>query len=136
MEHQERVTYLEALMFMATIDEKVEENELEHFNQVGAMYGISINEIESIKKSVLKREKSVEEILSPIKDRKTKLSLLYELLALCHIDGSYNLAEKNGMTNICNILNIEISKLHELETVLEESIELQKKINTILEREE
>ena len=136
MEYEERVSYLEALMFMATIDEKVEENELEHFNQVCVMYGISSDDIESIKKSVLKKEKTAEEILSPIKSRQTKLALIYELLALCYADGAYNLAEKNGMTNICNILNIEISKLHELENVIEESIQIQKKINAILEREE
>lgn len=94
MEHQERVSYLEALMFMATIDEKVEEHELEHFNQVGAMYGISIDEIESIKKSILKKDKTIEQILSPIESRETKLVLIYELLALCYADGSYNLAEK------------------------------------------
>ncbi|AIQ62448.1 hypothetical protein PSTEL_04315 [Paenibacillus stellifer] len=136
MEYQERVSYLEALMFMATIDEKVEENELEHFNRVAAMYGISSDEIESIKEIVLKKEKTVEEILSPIKSRQTKLALIYELLALCYTDGSYNFAEKNGMTNVCNILNIEISKLRDLENIIEESIQLQKKINTILEREE
>ena len=135
MEYQDRVSYIEALMFMATIDEKIEESELEHFNQVGDMYGISSDEIESIKKSVIKKEKTAEEILSPIKSRQTKLALIYELLALCNTNGSYDLAEKNGMTNVCNILNIEISKLHDLENVIEESIQLQKKINTILERD-
>lgn len=78
MEYQERVSYLEALMFMATIDEKIEENELEHFNHVCAMYGISSDDIESIKKSILNKEKTVEEILSPIKSRQTKLALIYE----------------------------------------------------------
>ena len=135
MEYQDRVSYIEALMFMSTIDEKIEESELEHFNQVGDMYGISSDEIESIKKSVIKKEKTAEEILSPIKSRQTKLALIYELLALCNTNGSYDLAEKNGMTNVCNILNIEISKLHDLENVIEESIQLQKKINTILERD-
>lgn len=135
MDYQERVAYLEALMFMATIDEKVDEVELEHFHQVGAMYGICNDEIEAIKKSILKRGKSPEQILSPIKHRETKLALIYELLALCYVDGSYDLVEKNGMATICNILNIEISKLHELESAMEESIELQKKINVILERE-
>lgn len=135
MEYQERVSYIEALMFMATIDEKIEENELEHFKQVGAMYGISSEEIESIKKSILKKEKTAEEVLSTIKSRQTKLALIYVLLALCYTNGSYDLAEKNGMTNVCNILNIEISKLHDLENVIEESIQLQKKINKILEQD-
>lgn len=135
MDYQERVSYLEALMFMATLDEKVEENELEHFNQVGELYGISIEEVESIKKTILNKEKTVEEILSPIKSRQTKLTLIYELLALCYVDGSYDLPEKNGMVNICNLLNIEIKKLHELEKVIEESIQLQKKINGVLERQ-
>lgn len=135
MNYQERVAYVEALMCVATINEKVEETELEYFNQVAQMYGIANDEIEAIKKSILRKEKTLEEILSPLTDRKTKLALVYELLALCNIDGSYDLVEKNGMVRICNIMGIEDSKLHELENAIKENIELQKKINTILERD-
>lgn len=134
MSNEERVAYFETLMCVATLNEKVEEQELEYFNQVGQMYGLTSDEIESIKKSVLDKEKTLKEILSPITDRKVKLSLIYELLALCYVDGSYDLIEKKGMMEICNILGIEESKLHELENVILESIELQKKINTILEK--
>ena len=134
MKHEERVAYVEALMCVATLNEKVEEKELEYFSQVGQMYDLASEEIESIKKSILGKEKTLEEILSPISDRKIKLSLIYELLAICHIDGSYDLIEKKGMLNICNIMGIEESKLHELEAVIIENIELQNKTNIILER--
>ena len=134
MNYEERVAYVEALMYIATIDEKVEEKELEYFSQVIQMYGIASDEIEAIKKSILSKEKTLEEILAPISNRKIKLALVYELLALCYVDGSYDFIEKNGMMKICNILGIEESKLRELENVILENIELQKKINIILER--
>ena len=136
MEYQERVSYLEALMYVATLDEKVEADELEHFNQVGMMYGLENKEIEAIKKSIMKKEKTLEAILSPIESRKVKLSLIYELLGLCYADGTYNLAEKNGMINICMIMGIEAEKLSELEMAMEESLILQRRIYAILESEE
>lgn len=134
MNHEERVAYVEALMCVATLNEKVEEKELEYFNQVGQLYGLNSDEIELIKKGIVAKEKTLEDILAPITDRKIKLALVYELLALCYVDGSYDLIEKKGMMEICNILKIEESKLHELESVILENIELQNKINTILER--
>lgn len=134
MNNEERVAYVEALMCVATLNEKVEEKELEYFNQVGQLYGLTPDEIEQIKKGILVKEKTLEAILAPISDRKIKLALIYELLALCYVDGSYDLIEKKGMIEICNIMKIEESKLHEIENAILESIELQKKINTILER--
>ena len=69
-----------------------------------------------------------------ITERSTKLTLLYELLALCYADNSYTLAERNSMKDICRIMGIEDSKFVELENVMYENLLLQKKINIILEK--
>lgn len=135
MTYEERVAYVRALMYISTIDEKIEEEELEYLNQVGQLYGIADEELKNIKKSVLKKEESIEQILSAITDRKVQLTLVYELLALCYADNSYDIVEKQGMRNICNILLVEDTKLVEIENAILENIELQKKISTILERE-
>ena len=134
MTYEERVAYVEALMYIATVDETINEEELNYFDQVGQLYCIESKELDSIKKNIINKEKSIEDILKPIKNRSTKLSLLYELVALCYVDESYDVLEKHGMKRICAILDVEEEKLQEIENVILENIELQKKIYTILER--
>ncbi len=134
MNYDERVAYLEGLIYMATIDENVTENEFEHFSQVGQMYGISQEAVENIKSNILSRERTLVEILSPIRNRKTKLAFIYELMALCFVDGTYSLAEINGMKTVCDILEVEQEKLTEFESLIAESIDLQTRINLILEQ--
>lgn len=134
MVYEERVAYLEALMYISTADEKVEEEELVYFNQVGQLYGIELEELNKIKTSIINREKSIEEILIHINTRQTKLSLLYELLALCFVDGDYDIVEKIGMKKIADIMGIEDTKLDEIEGLIIENIALQNKINIVLEK--
>lgn len=90
--------------------------------------------MDEIIESVINKKESLEEVLSNIKNRQTKLVLLFELIALCYADGNYEEKEKDGMKEICKILNIEASKLEEIEKVMIENIKVQEKINTILER--
>lgn len=135
MTYEERVAYIKALIYISTIDEMVKEEELSYFNQVGPLYGIADEEIDGIKESLIKKDKTIEDILEPITDRRIQLTLLYELLALCYVDESYDVLEKYGMRKICEIMGIEEEKLLELESVILENIGLQKKINTVLERE-
>lgn len=136
MESNEKVSYLKALVYIATIDEELEENEKEYLLNISNIYGLNSTESEELINTVLNREETLEEILSEITDRKVKLLLLYELVALCYADGSYSAKEKSGILNISNILQVEKEKIHEIQSVMMESIELQKKINIVLEREE
>lgn len=136
MESNEKVSYLKALVYIATIDEELEENEKEYLLNISNIYGLDSVESEQLINTVLNREETLEEILSEITDRKVKLLLLYELVALCYADGSYSDKEKFGILNISNILQVEKEKIDEIQSVMMESIELQKKINIVLEREE
>ena len=81
----------------------------------------------------MNREETIEEILSGIANRGTKLILLYDLLAMCYANGNYSPIEKQGIRNICEIMGVEVSKLDELESEMEEQVALQAKINTLLE---
>jgi uncharacterized tellurite resistance protein B-like protein len=134
MTYEERVAYVEALIYVTTVNETIKEEELAYFNQVGQLYGIETGELNTIKKNIINKEKSIEDIFKPINNRSTKLSLIYELLALCYVDESYDVLERHGMRRICDIMGIEEAKLLEIEGVILENIELQKKINTVLER--
>lgn len=134
MEHTEKIAYLKALIYIATADDTIDESEREKFSQLGHIYGLNEDEINSIADSVINKSETLEEILGNISTRQTKLLLVYDLLAICYADGCYSLAEKNAMRSIVNMLHIEEEKLTALEEVIEESTVLNKKLETILEK--
>lgn len=134
MEHTEKITYLKALIYIATADDTIDESEREKFSQLGHIYRLNEDEINSIADSVINKTETLEEILGNISTRQTKLLLVYDLLAICYADGCYSLAEKNAMRSIVNMLHIEEEKLTALEEVIEESTVLNKKLETILEK--
>ena len=134
MEHTEKIAYLKALIYIATADDTIDESEREKFSQLGHIYGLNEDEINSIADSVINKAETLEEILGNISTRQTKLLLVYDLLAICYADGCYSLAEKNAMRSIVNMLHIEEAKLTAREEVIEESTVLNKKLETILEK--
>ena len=134
MEHTEKIAYLKALIYIATADDTIDESEREKFSQLGHIYGLNEDEINSIADSVINKAETLEEILGNISTRQTKLLLVYDLLAICYADGCYSLAEKNAMRSIVSMLHIEEAKLTALEEVIEESTVLNKKLETILEK--
>lgn len=134
MEHTEKIAYLKALIYIATADDTIDESEREKFSQLGHIYGLNEDEINSIADSVINKTETLEEISGNISTRQTKLLLVYDLLAICYADGCYSLAEKNAMRSIVNMLHIEEEKLTALEEVIEESTVLNKKLETILEK--
>ena len=134
MEHTEKIAYLKALIYIATADDTIDESEREKFSQLGHIYGLNEDEINSIADSVINKAETLEEILGNISTRQTKLLLVYDLLAICYADGCYSLAEKNAMRSIVNMLHIEEAKRTALEEVIEESTVLNKKLETILEK--
>lgn len=134
MEHTGKIAYLKALIYIATADDTIDESEREKFSQLGHIYGLNEDEINSIADSVINKTETLEEILGNISTRQTKLLLVYDLLAICYADGCYSLAEKNAMRSIVNMLHIEEEKLTALEEVIEESTVLNKKLETILEK--
>lgn len=134
MEHTEKIAYLKALIYIATADDTIDESEREKFSQLGHIYGLNEDKINSIADSVINKTETLEEILGNISTRQTKLLLVYDLLAICYADGCYSLAEKNAMRSIVNMLHIEEEKLTALEEVIEESTVLNKKLETILEK--
>ena len=134
MEHTEKIAYLKTLIYIATADDTIDESEREKFSQLGQIYGLNEDEINSIADSVINKAETLEEILGNISTRQTKLLLVHDLLAICYADGCYSLAEKNAMRSIVNMLHIEEEKLTALEEVIEESTVLNKKLETILEK--
>ena len=135
MKQVQKIAYVKALMYITAADENVDETERQQFTQLGDLYGLTDSEISQIADSVIKKEESLESILGNITDRSTQLLLMYDLMAICYADNNYSLAEKNNMRTITRIMGIEEAKLIEMESVMEESVTLHKKINSILENQ-
>lgn len=134
MKTEEKVPYLKTIFYVAMADDRVDASEMSYFDQLAGIYGLSEQELAEIKDSVSSRTESIEKITSGLTERETKLTLLYELLALCYVDNNYSLVEKQGMKQICTLLSIEQEKLTELEGLMQENLHLQGKINKALER--
>ena len=134
MDMKEKLSYVKALVYIALADDNIEKGEEQYLDQIGKLYGLSDDDLDEMKKDIVDKKESIEGILANLHERSTKLTLLYDLLALCYADDNYSIVEKQSMRNICEIMGIECEKLTELETVMEEQVALQKKINVILER--
>ena len=134
MEQKQKAAYLKALIYIAAADNTVQDSERAQFTELGKLYGLTNQEVQEIADSVIKKEESLESILAGITDRSTKLLLLYDLLAICYADNNYSIAEKNTMKTVAALLEIEGSKLIDMENVMTESVELHEKINKILEK--
>lgn len=134
MRTEEKIPYIKTLMYIALADDTIDESEMQYFEQIAHIYGLDNDELNAIKDSIVQRNEKIEDIVAGITERETKLTLLYELLALCYVDDNYSIVEKQGMKRICQLMGIETTKLEELESVMAESKLLQEKINNILER--
>lgn len=115
MEEREKRAYIETMVFMASMDGKLDECEKEFFKEIGEGLGISADDTEQICIERTTNYKSLDEILSVMESSEAKESLIHSLIELCYVDGEYSVAEKNGMKIICNILNLDESVLKSIE---------------------
>lgn len=130
----EKSSYLQAIVFIALSDDTVSEDERSVLKDIAINIGIDEKKAGELILEV-ENGKTVESILNGIKSRDVKLLLIYELITICYADGEYSNSEKETMKNICQLLNVEIAKLVEIEDIITEYIEFQKKVNKVLEVE-
>lgn len=132
---EERIAYVKSMIYMATIDNEITDEEKSYVEEIAYRYGLNEEETNSIWKEI-KNGMDIEEVLSQINSRPLKLMLIHELIALCYADNSYSKDENEGIEKICSILNIDSEKVQDIENLIIEQIELQKKIFKVLEMEE
>lgn len=134
--NEEKISFVKALIYVATLDDSgVVDFERNYIASIAKAYGVNDNDIDKLYDEITNIS-CIDDVLSNIKDRKIKLLLLKELVALCFIDGNYDDKEKSGMIKICNLLNIEQSKLIEIETLIENLIQTEKQLVQALELED
>lgn len=134
----EKLSYVRALIYVATLDqdhEVINEEEKAYIATIAKAYDIPEEHIESLCEDVI-NAKDLETILVGIDDRKHKLMLVNELIAICYADGHYLEEERVGVMKICEILGVEESKLKEIEHLMLRRIELEKEVVEVLEMEE
>lgn len=129
---EEKISYVKALIYIATVDSKIQEEEKNYVDQIARMYGIPEDKVENLWEEV-KDVNSVESVLIGIEDRRHKLMLINELVAICHADGQYSSVEKEGIRKIANHLGVEVTKLQEIEELMLNRIALEKETMKVLE---
>lgn len=131
---EEKVAYVKALLYVASLDEKIDDSEKEAINTIGKLYDIPEEYYSDIWNSINKNS-NIKKILEPIVKRNLKLMLINDLISLCYADGEYSDKEKKGVRNISLLLDVEKSKVDEFESIMEENLILKKKLFAALELE-
>ena len=113
---QDAIPYLKTLLFIASADETLTDEELEFFSSEGNNAGLSNEEVETAVNWIKVKKESLESVVKGIKNEETKNILITRLLELCYSDGDYSLPEKNGMADLCILLDFDFKKLKKLES--------------------
>ena len=93
MKHSERESYIKAMLFIAMMDYKLEEDEIEHIVKVGLENGLEQGTIENIIFEALCSNETLESILKRIRTNITKKELLGDLIKTCYVTGKYSTEE-------------------------------------------
>lgn len=132
LEEKEKISYIQSLMYMVAADGKITDDETEMFHAIAHNNNMSDEFIEHMLKEVIDGKK-IDVILSNIKNRKTKLALIYELILICYVDREYTTIEKKTVDEIALLLSIESEKIKEIEQIIHDTRNLQEKLELVLE---
>lgn len=129
---EEKSSYLQAIMFIVSCDGIISGEEITALKNIAGSMGITMEKVNLLTEEVADGKK-LKNILSRIKNRQTKLQLIYDLVNICHADGEYSEIERNSMVRITKLLKVEAEKLAEIESIVYENIEFNKKTKQVLE---
>lgn len=129
---EEKSSYLQAIMFIVSCDGVISAEEITTLKKIAASIGITMEKVNLLTEEVADGKK-LKNILSRIKNRQTKLQLIYDLVNICHADGEYSEIERNSMVRVTKLLKVEADKLTEIEGIVNEHIEFNKKTKQVLE---
>ncbi|MEL7648718.1 MAG: DUF533 domain-containing protein [Sedimentibacter sp.] len=135
LQNKEKQSYLQAFMFIASSDGIITVEEITALKNIADSMGFNKEKINYLAEEV-KKGKKLKDILAKIKNRQSKLLLIYELILLCHADGKYSDSEKSSMKELTALLNVETEKLVQIENLVDEHIDLKEKLNLVLESNE
>lgn len=129
---EEKRSYLQTIIYIVAADGNVSQEEDNALKAIASNMGFTRNDVDHLTEQV-KSGKQLTDILLGIKTRSTKLLLIYELITMCYADGQYVDAEKESVAKIAKLVKIEQKKVTEIENLIAEYIEFQKRVNKVLE---
>lgn len=104
---QEKAAYLGALASLATADRHADEQELEHFAEMGSAAGISEAETQTILEAA--QDTSGDYLLrclDRLKNSELRFSLVTDLIALAKADDNYSADEKTNIEKVSRYLGV------------------------------
>jgi uncharacterized tellurite resistance protein B-like protein len=129
---EQSIQYLKAIMYIASADNRVSEEEFEYFLGIAVSNGLTEEDATSIRLEIESNTLLLSEILKEITNEKTKKKLIHDLLLICLTDGDYSVAEQNGIKDICGLLEISDKKLVQYEREAKFIHTTQKASNSVL----
>ena len=135
MKREEQIPFLKAVLSVAKADRDTDVTELLYYQKLGLEIGLSSDEVSNIQSLVLSGKESLEECLDQIRERSTRLQLLYQMMTIACADGIIDEAEYDEIKETAGYLGIEDAKVKEIADLVRENEELKKKRNVVLEIE-
>lgn len=112
---KEQTSFISLLTYIAAADGEINEDEKIFLDDYRKKLGINSVSCE--------QNNSLQDILSAFEKYESKISVLQELIKLAMIDGHYADAEKLGVENIAQIMDIPITKVRLIEDWVYRGIE-------------
>ena len=109
------ILYLKILMFIASADDTITEDEYDCFTNLAIENGLSEETVTNIKEEIISGDIDISMVLSELTDDRLKKQLINDLILICYSDGHYSITEQNGIKDICNALGITKKQLAQIE---------------------
>lgn len=103
---KEQTSFISLLTYIAAVDGEINEDEKIFLDDYGKKLGINVSYDD---------KRSLQDILSDFDVYKSKIFVLQELIKLAMIDGYYADAERAGVENIAQVLDIPTTKVRLIE---------------------
>ena len=121
---------LVALMIKMSLVDGVVESETALINQMSTSLGLNVDDV-----YLLANENTIESLCEIFIDRKSKVTLLIDLVNIACIDDDYTQSERSQIKEVCGFINISDSLFERIEEWVQSGISWKKKGLEIFEEE-
>ena len=128
---EQSIQYLRALMYIASVDDAITDDEYTCFMKIAITNGLSEKIAAEIREEIAAETIDFSATLSAITDEKSKKQLLHDLLVMCYADDCYSVPEQQGIRDIAIVLGVSDKKLGQIEREVRIAHSMQKATGSV-----
>lgn len=129
---EQSIQYLRALMYIASVDDAITDDEYTCFMKIAITNGLSEEIAAEIREEIAAGTIDLSATLSAITDEESKKQLLHDLLVMCYADDCYSVPEQQGIRDIAIVLGVSDKKLGQIEREAKIAHSMQKATGSVV----